>query len=81
MVRKGSHYLKRKFSDIRNKILESLIKYSKSTHEVATDINCDYKTAKKHLLYLESVGKVKNARFNIRLLNDKTIDKDLWMKT
>jgi hypothetical protein len=38
MVRKGSSYLKRRFSDIRNKMLQSLDIYPKSTNEIATDV-------------------------------------------
>ena len=79
MVRKGSSYLKRRFSDIRNKILQSLDIYPKSTNEISTDVKCAYKTAKKHLLYLESIGVIKRAEFNIRR-TDKNEEKDLWIR-
>lgn len=67
-------YEKRKFVEIRNRIIESLERYPKPTDEVAKDLRIARQTAKSHLAYLESLGVVKKSDF-------KRIDKKLlWTK-
>jgi len=68
-------YEKRKSVEIRNQILESLGRFPKSTGEVAKDISVHWLTASRHLEYLQELGIVRKAKFNL-----KRKEQELWMK-
>jgi len=58
--------MKKSFAEIRNAIQESLSKRPMNIHELSVDTKTNRKTIEKHLLYLEDIGVVKKALFNLR---------------
>lgn len=59
--------MKRKFDDLRNKILKTLKEGEFTRMEIARKINADYRTVDKHLIWLCGVEQVK------RIKRDKKI--------
>lgn len=61
------YYMKRRFDEIRKKILKSIKNKPLTKMEISKEINADYRTVERHLIWLLGMGKIKTLKKNKKI--------------
>ena len=61
------YYMKRNFKEIRNKILKTLNKSKMTRMEIARNIDADYRTVERHIIWLIGIDKIKKVEKDKRI--------------